>query len=1014
MSSLVDKFFNIFNFIIGINQHQDFERVLPQRQVSNYKVEKVMINEFAKLTKLKSNPESIQKKIFDKSKRIFIERKFRLSGNEVLSLNDLIAIIEYERIGLIVGNSGSGKSRTIERICQVLQSKSSKKLIFHVNFGNFLEKFERNDLNFNEKFSLKFLLNFDNYEYEIFKELSCDERILVFFDGFDEIALNYKNEIINLLQSIKKNTKIAFWLSSRSENAEELEYELKIKSYEILPFTFDDAKDYIQSILTQINYDRSKFEKMLENFFLNDNLNQPIILDIIEEILLDKHANESLTKDVNLIHIFIKRKIEFSEFCESLLLSLLRLAIHTIFNDKFVLCGSKSDKINRNELLKLCLITFTADKRELQFVDRKFADFFIAEYVIKNIWIYGSFFPQFDGDRRLLGFLLNEILDVRNYGKYSLIYDSLMTIIECGKIKERIQLNSENTIEFLNSEKFNQFMTLNPNIFTIILKFTNSSDFNDQNVANYLQYLNLMQFNPPLILSFECISDKSSSIFYYQNKKYHKAIINNITEENFLQTIKNEFNFNILLSAIKSKVIGSFYGSFDQMKINIEDFYNQKRLIDYALEQKDEISIKFLQIFDNFDVFKENLKLQTILEIAAEKCEEREFKMIIKDEKSLLDFRNRNGRNLLMIAAKYGNDCGIKYLLKLNFNIDEKIFDQTAADLAYENNNCGVLNLLLNSNSKFPEKFDKNILETETSFEKEKLKEFIKISEEMHNYVMIEDHKKINDLCTIHQNLRYFYNLSNETALASAMKHRKIQNYHLLSSKGFLLSPHEQSQENFHENFSHPKFEVIDKHLREIYGKIFITNAERNKSSSIEIMNALIELSKKPEVNAILKIAAKIENLEIIFDFQSQNQSFISTDRKILIAAHGLEIDTSKNKILATFFSKMCQRAMSELFKNDGNPYNKNDVDTKLKFFKITKQCYENSEKDANMKFLFHTFNSENWHKELVALVPYLIVLNKNNEIRLNYLRKIFNDLFEFYEEFIMKKIELKFDVVNF
>lgn len=1049
--SLVNNLFNMLS-INGDNDKLTKNGMLTKKAL--------ILNELINFSPSKMSVKSIE----EKSSMQFIDRRFKSHNDDNnISIDELINIIQNERVGIVYSQiAGSGKTKIFEIIIEKFKQHPTFSS-FYINLGSCLENLKRNDLNFNEKFSLKFLLNL--CDREKFKEISNEGKILILFDGFDEIAPYYKSEIVNLFQAILKTTNYSLWISTRSLLVGELEYELHARSFELMPFSYNDTKNYLDGILSELNYDKSRFENMLKNFFqLESELNQPLVLRMIEEILFDRHANEHLTENTNLIQIIVKRKIEF-ELSKPALIFMLKLAIKTIFGDYFFLDESRTDKLNRDELLKTNLVTYSCCERDdYEFVHRSFAEYFIAEFIIKSVSTFKSYFPTLENEPKLLKFLLNEVLNGRNNEKYSKIYECVKSNIKDDKVKARVDLYGESSMrkeaieaisfqELVNSynnqlnvkiqilkitkiptlddvlnlftkENFHQFLTLNSNVSTLIFEHYESSNLDNESVINNLA------ISPVLIISFECVCDKTNNLYYFNNGKYEKVeTTHGMTNEKFVQRLKNYFDINLIFTALKSKIIGSYHGKLDQIKINSQSLFNQKRLIDYALENRDEVCIKFLQLFHSSDVKLENLKFQTVLEVAAEFGSEKEFNLLLNSKenwKILTSYRDRQEKNLLMITAKSGNCDAIEHLLTFNFDIDQKVNNRIAADYAFEKGHFKALSLLLNANSKFPCLFDKTFFE----FDDKSLpfKNFLEICELMHSSIVKDDKHVISNLCKSYPHLKYFYNASNESAAMSAIKNQKFDIYQLLLGNKLSIA--------LHENFSHQTDENVSRNLRDLHlnyknnifneyiaklitkSFIFETVKQSERDSFMhQITNTYIELSQMFEIRKIMQYISRMDNFEIIFDFNRSSVNYLdptvkelttgmTSTSKILIAAKELKNENYKMHVLATFSREMCHLAVQKLFNNNCNPYDDKDIEQKLKFYAITKFCLDNCEKETCMKNLFQINDSEKWHKKLIALVPHMVVLYHGNETKLNYLRQIYKDLFEFYDDLILNRIQ--------
>uniref|UniRef100_A0A914ZHJ7 NACHT domain-containing protein n=1 Tax=Panagrolaimus superbus TaxID=310955 RepID=A0A914ZHJ7_9BILA len=113
------------------------------------------------------------------------------------------------------------------------------------------------------------------FEDRIFNHFFTKNKMLLMFDGFDEINPDYGDEVMALLQKLKKDEKNRIWITSRTNFKEMLENKLNTFAYDLKPFDEEDQEIF----LTKFWLNNWKMEKG------NDMPNQDRLSLYITELL---------------------------------------------------------------------------------------------------------------------------------------------------------------------------------------------------------------------------------------------------------------------------------------------------------------------------------------------------------------------------------------------------------------------------------------------------------------------------------------------------------------------------------------------------------------------------------------------------------------------------------------------------------------------------------------------------------------------------------------------------------
>src|SRR6185312_9886652 len=83
----------------------------------------------------------------------------------------------------------------------------------------------------------------------IFK--SYCEKMIVMFDGFDEISPDYREIVVELVNVLRNSTIKQIWVTTRPNERDILEDKLQQLSYKLEPFSKDDQVDFLTKFWQQ-------------------------------------------------------------------------------------------------------------------------------------------------------------------------------------------------------------------------------------------------------------------------------------------------------------------------------------------------------------------------------------------------------------------------------------------------------------------------------------------------------------------------------------------------------------------------------------------------------------------------------------------------------------------------------------------------------------------------------------------------------------------------------------------
>ncbi|KAK9503252.1 hypothetical protein O3M35_011860 [Rhynocoris fuscipes] len=421
-------------------------------------------------------------------------------------------------------------------------------------------------------------IKFDNvswFEVQVFTEFYNNGKIIFFFDGYDEISSDCKEEVLELLK-ILKHSRCKIWISTRPYSIyEELENVLGVFSYCLEPFTKDDQQNYLKKFWC-IDDERSNlyvtglielFSKSTQDLKRNF-IGLPLHLNMLAEIfhkkflewynsgtefsISDEYKNilNNLYDLYNeFIHIkfseiYIKEKLQMNcnfsgaSYVNDVLMKQFlddnrKLAAYTLLDkNDFKLFVSE---LELNEMLKKfkgrdCgpvgtgFISQVIDNKPV-FVHRTFAEYFLADF------IYSKLNTSSDTDIKVWEFLFKQILIEDKYRVIRRFLNCLFVDFKIDNIKsELIKKYLKNGYDNFRSES-NSFRTLSPlhvasiDGLAVIIKMLLENQPNEiENIAD--KYFDEFFLPPGLIAPYAPIFIHSGMDSLLMNIRWERKFIN--------------------------------------------------------------------------------------------------------------------------------------------------------------------------------------------------------------------------------------------------------------------------------------------------------------------------------------------------------------------------------------------------------------------------------------------------------------------------------------------------------
>uniref|UniRef100_A0A914Y3W1 NACHT domain-containing protein n=1 Tax=Panagrolaimus superbus TaxID=310955 RepID=A0A914Y3W1_9BILA len=325
--SVIDYIKNVPTDAIVIEQYESNDTIFKNISIVNYNEAEVKYNELCK----KYNNVHWLKKEFNKffwikshgsiAKLVMHQVHSESESNEhdnarIYSKNEILQFVEGNKILILSNVAGMGKSIITSKMACFFQNMNAAFIVVKISFTDHRPILQRIKFDDNEQL----VLNLENMDDEILKKgkelihlLFClknetlkkqgfeeklfqyyfkNGRMIIMFDGFDEIMENMKVIVLKFISKLKSSTKHKIWITSRVAFKETLETTFDAFSFTLKPFDDKDQTKFLKKYWT------SKYSKINDNkTALTAEIEEKIriyaakFLDLYKDSIQEKNRN---------------------------------------------------------------------------------------------------------------------------------------------------------------------------------------------------------------------------------------------------------------------------------------------------------------------------------------------------------------------------------------------------------------------------------------------------------------------------------------------------------------------------------------------------------------------------------------------------------------------------------------------------------------------------------------------------------------------------------------------------
>jgi hypothetical protein len=390
-------------------------------------------------------------------------------------LDKLLHQAKLQRIMLIADKAGMGKTTALTHLSKQIKQNSPANWLVRIDLNDYTELLEAQKGKKMDKgwvfefISNKVLKLESHFEKQLFeKSFEGNEvnQLVVMVDGLDEISPYYKETVFDMLQFLKQTSLEQLWVTTRPHLREELEDSLQQLSYTLQPFSEDEQVELLKKFWLQNLYLEDKDQHHLEIYAktlirklaqsISDKDREftgiPLQIHMLAEVFEEEftsfcHSEKSepeLPEKLELLGLykrFIERKYDicYKEKPNTTASKMTAgeqqssyfkctqehqlLALEALFPEDQVAYLKKDHHyaISDEELSGIGIVQRNKEGK-LKFIHRNFAEFYVAEFLIKQLTeeTFQSTLVQ--------DFLLNEVLLKPDYHVIRAFLDGLLGI----------------------------------------------------------------------------------------------------------------------------------------------------------------------------------------------------------------------------------------------------------------------------------------------------------------------------------------------------------------------------------------------------------------------------------------------------------------------------------------------------------------------------------------------------------------------------------------------------------
>ncbi|KAL7638436.1 UNVERIFIED_CONTAM: hypothetical protein RMT77_011006 [Armadillidium vulgare] len=412
--------------------------------------------------------------------------------------------VESENLFIITGDPGSGKSVLLKHLSIDIKNLSVDRFwVIPIPLNNFQKYLDKYDEFTDVENVIDFLAEIENCESDFSKKVLSfflfNNRLILLFDGFDEIHNSSKHEkILGLLKFLKnENLTKQIWITSRPHCVSQIESVLGCVAFEIKDISEDEQINLVINewkvyhSTSQVNLIEENASNFVKNFkYAISNSERDLLgVPLLTYMFAHAYINEAMKppvflKDISLVQLFenfisSKFNVFFTEKVKTE--TIMQNDFKSIYEKKYQVFALKNSEIispERSHILSEAVNTELSDEsiemlkrigliyessNVCTFIHETFAEYYIADLLVSIV------------EKCIKKKVLHSVMNIlRERGNRFILYIFDTHVIKKSqryKIFESITSGDEEFVTSLNKESLSTVDILGRNCFYYALQY---------------------------------------------------------------------------------------------------------------------------------------------------------------------------------------------------------------------------------------------------------------------------------------------------------------------------------------------------------------------------------------------------------------------------------------------------------------------------------------------------------------------------------------------------------------
>jgi len=266
------------------------------------------------------NPEDLVVNYNKNGKLVDLVDSFFSHKSLYFNFKQAFKIANKTKMFILSAEAGTGKTETFQQFTVKIKRKFPTNWVSYIDFKDHKELYKSVKTLMDVKNMLKIIFKVtseNKFEEKIFENFFESGRLVLLWNGFDEISPDHSDDVMRILGLVRNETSNIQFICTRPLYSNQLSLKFKIVTYTLIPFNETAQENFVEIFLksqkvenTKIPNYIKKVQKIANSTESKDNFDTPLMLIMIANLISGK---KEILESENLFEIyqnFVHSKIE--------------------------------------------------------------------------------------------------------------------------------------------------------------------------------------------------------------------------------------------------------------------------------------------------------------------------------------------------------------------------------------------------------------------------------------------------------------------------------------------------------------------------------------------------------------------------------------------------------------------------------------------------------------------------------------------------------------------------------